>query len=397
MNFQAQVSTLALSLVVCACGPTPTPPPTWYKDVLPLTEAQCSGCHAAGGIAPFALDTYEAAKGKADAMAAAVVAKRMPPWLASPDCGGPFVDQRVLTQAQIDTFTAWAKAGAPEGNAADAPAKVASARLPRVDQTLTMGAAYTPSATLRDDYRCFIVDPQLTQSATVTGYDITPGSQAVVHHVILYVVDRAAALAKDGKDGQPGWQCFGGANVNTDGALGAWAPGGAPIVFPVGTGIRIKAGQVLAMQVHYNMDNARVPDQTAVKLMYGTGTEQAAYLLPVVADGFAIPPNAMGYTYSESFNNTYGFPLKLWGFLPHMHIKGTHITLTGGTANECLVDIPKWDFHWQTQYFRHKPFTLQDGAPATIRCTWDNPTDKTVTWGEGTSDEMCFAFVYATL
>jgi hypothetical protein len=30
-------------------------------------------------------------------------------------------------------------------------------------------------------------------------------------------------------------------------------------------------------------------------------------------------------------------------------------------------------------------------------CTWDNPTSETIRWGEGTADEMCFAFIYATL
>jgi hypothetical protein len=31
-----------------------------------------------------------------------------------------------------------------------------------------------------------------------------------------------------------------------------------------------------------------------------------------------------------------------------------------------------------------------------LQCTWTNPTSSTVTFGEGTADEMCLAFLYAT-
>lgn len=370
--------------------------PTWYKDVLPITQVSCAGCHVTGGIGPFSLDSYEAARPMAAAMANAVENKRMPPWPASATCGGPFVGDRSLTQAQIDTISQWAQGGALEGNKADAPPPAAAAeQLPKIDATLPMPQAYTP--TLKDDYRCFIVDPMLAGEKVVTGYDIVPGSKKVVHHVIMYIVPRAAALARDAAEAAPGWQCFGGADVDTVGTLGAWAPGGAAVQFPANTGIRIGSSHVLAMQVHYNTENGVEADQTQVKLMFGTGTERAAYLLPLVADNFSIPPRATNFAHSEGFPNNFGFAINLWGFLPHMHTLGKKISITGGAADECLVDIPRWDFHWQTQYFRKTAFNVPAGGQLKLNCTWDNTTASTVRWGEGTSDEMCFAFIYATL
>ena len=135
-----------------------------------------------------------------------------------------------------------------------------------------------------------------------------------------------------------------------------------------------------------------------VKLMYSPqGTSlTSAYLIPLVADGFMIPPNATDYTYSETFPNpTRALSIKVYGLMPHMHTLGKRITIKG-PSDACLVDIPKWDFHWQSQYFRPQPFTVPANGSVTMTCTWDNPTTRTVTWGEGTSDEMCFAFVYAT-
>lgn len=370
--------------------------PTYYKDVLPITQVSCNGCHVAGGIAPFALNTYETAKLKAPLMADAVTNKRMPPWLASKDCGGPFVGDRSLSDEQIATINAWFQGGALEGNPADAPAPAGAGEvLPKVDLEKQMLAAYTP--TQRDDYRCFMIDPALAAQQVVTGYDILPGSRKVVHHVIMYIVPRTAAVNKDAQDAAPGWECFGGANVDTDGTLGAWAPGGSAVIFPTNTGIRIAPNQVIAMQIHYNTDNAIEADQTSVKLMYGTGIERSAYLLPLVADNFAIPANGTNYAHSENFPNSLGFNINVWGFLPHMHTKGKKISMTASSTNECLVDIPRWDFKWQTQYFRKTAFQLSRTNGIRMSCTWDNPTNSVVTWGEGTSDEMCFAFIYATL
>lgn len=372
--------------------------PTWYKDVQPIARQRCEGCHRAGGIAPFALETYAQAKPMAGAMADAVVAKRMPPWMPDPSCGGPFVGERILSQAEIDTLVQWNQAGAPEGNPADAPPATDGGvvDLPRVDATLAMPEPYTPSATLTDDYRCFVVDPNLASAKQVVGYEIQPGVGAEVHHVILYVVNRADALAEDAKDTTPGWQCFGGAGINTTGALGAWAPGSGAVIYPSGTGIRMQPGQVLAMQIHYNTSaGVRVPDQSSVKMMYATSAVTDAYLLPLVANNFQIPPNSTGYSYSKDFPNQYVIPIKVWGLLPHMHQLGKRITITGGN-NECLVDIPHWDFHWQQQYFRPSPYVLSNGQALTVKCEWDNPTAQSVRWGEGTADEMCFAFIYAT-
>ncbi len=373
--------------------------PTWYRDVLPITQVSCANCHKMGGIGPFPLQTYAQAQPIAAAMKAAVVAKRMPPWMPDNSCGGPFVGDRSLSQTQIDTIARWADTGATEGNPADAPAAPGPiGELPRIDATLTMPEPYTPSQTLTDDYRCFLVDPALTANRFVVGYDIQPGVTAEVHHVIVYIVDRAAARTKDMNDQGPGWQCFGDSGLQSTGPIGAWAPGSGAVVYPSGTGIELQPSQALAMQIHYNTATTRVPDTSAVKVMYSPAGASLtrAYLLPLVANGFAIPPNSTGYSFTDTFQNpTRVLPIKIYGLLPHMHTLGKRITIRG-PSNQCLVDIPAWDFHWQQQYFRAQPFTLAGTESVSMTCTWDNPTNRVVRWGEGTADEMCFAYIYAT-
>ncbi len=349
----------------------------------------------------MSLETYAQAKPFAAAMKAAASERRMPPWMPSVECGGPFRDERRLSQDEIDTLSAWADMGAVEGSAADAPPPPTPlGQLGRVDSRVVMPVAYTPNRSIPDDYRCFLIDPGLTSTKQVIGYDISPGNRTVVHHVILYIVDRADAEAADKLDDTAGWTCFGGPNIKNSGAVGAWAPGSPAVTFPPGTGIALQAGKVIAMQVHYNTAGGTGADLSSVKFQYATQPVTAAYLVPVVDNDFAIPPGAVDYTHSKNFKNPIGLPMKVWGLLPHMHTKGQHITMTasGGTKGDtCLVDIPKWDFHWQQQYFRPAAYTLAPDEIMRISCTWTNPSSRTVTWGEGTDDEMCFAYVYATL
>jgi hypothetical protein len=113
-------------------------------------------------------------------------------------------------------------------------------------------------------------------------------------------------------------------------------------------------------------------------------------------------PQEMGATASVEFQSP--VDATVWGVVPHMHTRGRSITVdlvppTGVTApNTCLLNVPRWDFQWQQFYF----FKSRTGLPLEgdwsfrVKCTWDNPTDKTVKWGEGTDDEMCLAFVYVT-
>ena len=62
------------------------------------------------------LVTYKQTRPWAGAMAHAVEMKMMPPWFADPRYGH-FANDVSLTPQQIATFSAWAAAGAPAGDA----------------------------------------------------------------------------------------------------------------------------------------------------------------------------------------------------------------------------------------------------------------------------------------
>ena len=100
------------------------------------------------------------------------------------------------------------------------------------------------------------------------------------------------------------------------------------------------------------------------------------------------------------------FPVALPDFLmpkfsaiavaPHMHQLGHKFKADLFQPDETqvpIIQIDEWDFHWQGFYEYAKPVPLPYRSTVKATCTFDNPTDRTVTWGESTDDEMCLLYV----
>ena len=122
---------------------------TFSKDVLPVLQKRCQGCHRPGEAAPFSLLTYEEAKPWARAMKEAVLLHKMPPWFADPHVG-KFANDPSLSQQEISTLVAWSDQGAPRGDAKDARAPlrfIEGWRIPNPDVVGEMpNAFHVPSS-----------------------------------------------------------------------------------------------------------------------------------------------------------------------------------------------------------------------------------------------------------
>jgi hypothetical protein len=90
----------------------------------------------------------------------------------------------------------------------------------------------------------------------------------------------------------------------------------------------------------------------------------------------------------------------MYSAMLHMHTRGRRARLeiqhADGTK-DCMLDIEKWDFHWQGAYAFTQPKTYLPTDQLYLECHFDN-SDSTVerNWGEGTDDEMCLGGFYVT-
>ena len=97
---------------------------TFNRDVRPILEKNCQGCHRPGQIAPMSFLTYETTQPWAPKIKAMVLAKKMPPAVSSPHYIMLTKDDG-LTQAEVDTIVKWVDGGAIEGTAEPARKKPA--------------------------------------------------------------------------------------------------------------------------------------------------------------------------------------------------------------------------------------------------------------------------------
>lgn len=412
--------------------------PTYYQDVKPILDARCAGCHFSGGIAPFPLQTSTQARKRAAAIAHVVGMRHMPPW---------FADSRVraykydlsLTKTQIATIRRWAATGAREGNPARPGRPIPPVVPPeiRTDLRLPMTQAYTPSrAKGRDDYRCFVLPWAPEASTFVTGFDLEPGVEKQVHHIIVFLAhprDAATVANWDNVDAQPGYSCYGGPSLTGDDQIGAnflagWAPGSGGSVLPEGTGIEIPPGSRLILQVHYNLDSSRpAPDLSVLELQLADSVAKRGSYIPLVDPSWIISPQTMRIPAGNK-RVVHSVTLDPRPFLPFLgaridtsrgftiHSVAHHMHLLGKRGDVALVradgrrvpllTIRDWHFHWQREYKLAKPEVFDLGDKLSIRCEHDNSASnqplvngrrarpRTVYWGENSTDEMCIAFLY---
>jgi mono/diheme cytochrome c family protein len=407
---------------------------TYWQDVAPIYYESCVSCHRGGGIGPFPLDDYQSAAAWASASAMAVENRVMPPWLVTDDgtCN-EWQHSPVLSQEQIDTIVAWVDEGAPEGTARD------DLELPELEGLIGTITLTTPEFVPEpagglfaqyDEYRCFLVDPGFDHDVYLTGYEATPGNDALVHHMVAMPVD--PNLVVDGNqtnlqvmqahdDESPdrlGWPCLGaaGEGVAIEGLPVIWAPGQGVVKLPADSGYRIAAGNLMVVQIHYNLFDASLigqSDSSTIELLLADTVARAGMfgiddgLLDTMQNGdpYVIPAGdpAHEFTWRMSVDEYIGWQgseqLELWGFTPHMHAYGTRLTARLFDENDqeigCVGDVPRWDFGWQMYYFMQQPIMLEPGYEIEVTCTYDTtdaPTGLVPGWG--TLNEMCLIGMY---
>ncbi len=400
---------------------------TFWNDVAPLYFDNCVACHRDGGIAPFALDNYQDAVTWAGATQAAVQGRTMPPWLVSDDGScGEFLDSRALSQEAIDTIVEWVSSEQVEGDPRDDLQVPAPPMMEGTTEYTTPNFVPEiqggPLAEF-DEYRCFLIEDGADHDTFLTGYQIDPGNDAIVHHLLAVVLDpeaegepgmsnRETVMAYDADSpDRAGWPCFDGAGPQTDDKSipVVWAPGQDVVEYPNGSGVEVAEGDMIVVQIHYNLadpDTVGMSDQTKVNLRFEDDVEHPGFmLLPDLfletvfeGDPASLPPGEASVEYSWDIPLGFVLPgfgvesMQLYGVLPHMHEygRGIDMQISGASGDQCGVDVQAWDFNWQFLYFYDNPITLTGDQTLTVTCNYDTQNaSEAVTPGWGTQNEMC--------
>ena len=219
-------------------------------------------------------------------------ARYMPPWPAS-DEGVDLLHDPRLSDEDLATLAAWSDAGGQLDVPADTKVTMteeAAGRLPRKDQTVRIDP-YLGDPTNQNDYRCFVLDPELTEEQYLTGYTFEPDILPQIHHVQVFQItesQRESARELEGADGRTGWQCYAGPSLRGERVnsrlpadrardvgfagqsdlVAGWVPGQSPAIFPENSGIQMLPGDALVIQIHYHFAKEPRRDESGMSLQW---------------------------------------------------------------------------------------------------------------------------------
>jgi tetratricopeptide (TPR) repeat protein/mono/diheme cytochrome c family protein len=356
---------------------------TFNRDIAPIVYQYCAPCHRPGEAAPFSLLTYEDVKRHASQMAAVTRRRYMPPWLPEPGYGD-FVEERRLSDAQIQLIQDWVKQGSPAGSPASAPMApqfTSEWRLGKPDLILHVAQPYLLAAGGPEVFWNFVIPVPITTRRWVRAVEIRPGAPRVIHHASI-IVDRSRSARRREKTpgaGFPGMDLtVAETTFDPDGTFLAWKPGSVPLIEPNGMAWRADPKMDLVFNVHLRPSGKSETVSPSIGL-YFTDKPQTKFpmLLELEHDGaIDIPPGDHDYLVQDDFRTP--LDLNVLAVYPHAHYLATlmegYATLPDGTR-KWLIRIPEWDLNWQGVCHFREPVFLPRGTVISMRFHYDNSAE----------------------
>jgi hypothetical protein len=376
--------------------------PTFSKDVAPILYKNCATCHRTGEIAPMPLLTYQQTRPWAKSIRDNVSKGVMPPWHAA-EPPGVFLNDRRLSPEEKSTLLAWIDGGAPEGNPKDLPPVpkfVEGWQIGKPDAVVTMPKPFDVPAEGTVAYQYFTIPTNFTEDKWVQAMEIRPGVRSVVHHIIVYMKEPAGSpfvagfnqvlprMPQMNRPGGPGPGVM----------LAATAPGAPPMVFQPGSAVRIPAGSSLVFQVHYTANGKGAMDQSSIGLIFAKEAPEreihtAAFMNPMLKIPAGDPDQAI--------DSAIEFPedAHITALVPHTHLRGKsweYRLIYPDGRSEVVLQVPHYDFNWQTWYTFAKPLAVPKGSRLEATAHYDNSVNNpanpdpkvNVRWGDQTWEEM---------
>ncbi len=380
--------------------------PTFHKDLLPIFQRNCQGCHRPGEVAPFSLVTYQAARPWAKAIKAAVIARKMPPWTADPAASVHFSNDARLSDADIKTISAWVDAGAPEGNPKDAPTplKFVEGWNLKPDMIVEMPQAFPIPASGAIEYQFTLVKVNFPEDIWVSAAEMRPGDSRVVHHGEVWVRPPGSKWMANAIPGKSYSQSEMRKDAQDSEVIGKFNPGVGAQDFVIGDSAKfIPKGSDLIFERHYTTIGQETTDLTKVGFVFAKGEHKSRYYMsygPQALNLAIAPGDANAEVVSEM---TLTEPATLVYVQPHMHVRGKdyELRLIYPTGETQTVIKGKFDFNWQIGAELAEPIHMPKGTRMVGISHFDNspnnpfnPDPKAaVKWGPQNWEEMSNCFM----
>ena len=177
----------------------------------------------------------------------------------------------------------------------------------------------------------------------------------------------------------------------------SWRPifmagaGSSEVAIPEGAARQVGAGTQVVLQLHLlNASAQPVTEYAEVRM----GRSPEANPNPVGQFIFgtfdlALPPMQASQLQVNCAVNS---SAQIFAMFPHMHYLGRKQTLElGPDANSLNTIYTRDPYDFEQQTIDPIDLKLSPGTAARLTCSYDNDRNETITYGESTNNEMCFA------
>ena len=376
--------------------------PSYTADIAPVLAEQCASCHREGGVAPFAMDSHTMVQGWSPMIREVLMTRRMPPGQIDGHIG-EFINDRLVDNQDVRNIIAWVEAGAIKDGDSDPLSTLVWPEsrwaFGEPDMVLDIPATTVPP-TGNGVFVNVEVAFDMERDRWVRGSQIIAGDRSVLHHT----VNRLDFPEEIGKKGGR----FLGAGNPDKASITAYIPGDTPDLAPPNTGGLLKAGSVLALNMHYTPNGRETVDKSQLGVwFYPEGEVPEERMSGQCACVF---PNTWTTipAYDPAFEQTATITItddsNIHSFLPHMHFRGKRMRFyadyPNGTREE-LINVAKYNYNWQLSYTYEEPKFIPAGTKITAVAAWDNSAQnpanpnpaRNVDWGNESWDEMFFGAV----
>lgn len=297
-----------------------------------------------------------------------------------------------LDASELAVLDRWIAAGAPKGEGTCSDTKPGDVGVTKLactpDQILRPATKFAMDQS-QDLYVCYGFDTEAAAKRHVIAGGPHIDNTKIVHHILLYQSPESVSPTPTpcGAGGGANWRLVTG-----------WAPGGKNFELPPEAGFAEEAGTThWALQIHYNNALGLVGevDESGYDLC------SSDQLRPNDADILAtgtlqinLPPRSnVKTTCKMTIPATFG-GITVVSSWAHMHRLGRAEYAKRIRAGESttLLDSPNYDFNTGATA-NDVRVDLVGGDTIETMCNWQNGGDTSVRFGEGTADEMCFAFL----
>lgn len=373
---------------------------TFAEHVAPIIHNNCTPCHRPGEAGPFPLITYNDLKKRTKMIRFVTSTRYMPPWPADRHYQS-YINERGLTDEQINLIAEWIKDGAPLGDSAKIPPLPhypKGSMLGEPDMIIKMREPYFVKGNNTDHFLVMKLPYELEEEKYVRAIEFVPGNRKIVHHVNAHLIqydenkksnvfDGEMAVSNEEFESREYHKLLG--LLHDDGSYPAmvtsvsnYLPGGTTLIYPEGIGGYkfTKKGALYLNSMHYGPTPVDEYDQSYFNIFF-TDEPPKRPLQEVILGTLGVspiepplvvPPNEIKKFKTQLQINK---DISLLTVNPHMHLLGKSFlayAITPPKDTVPLIKIDDWNFRWQYSYTFKKMLKIPAGSVIYAEGIFDN-------------------------